>query len=129
MEYVKMIKKLMMIAVLVLSALGFNAALAHGDDRPMHGGTMQSAGGLSFELVARDGGAVLYIVDHGEPVPTQGLSGKLTVLNGAEKSEAEFTVVGNTLVAKAIKLPSGAKAVATLTNAEKQTITVRFSVH
>jgi hypothetical protein len=120
--------KLLAMAVLGLSALGFNAAQAHDEAKPLHGGTVQSAGHLTFELVAQAEGAVLHIADHGAPVPTTGMSGKLTVLKGTEKAEADFAVVGNTLQAKGIKLASGAKAVATLTNASAKTITVRFTI-
>jgi hypothetical protein len=120
--------KLLAAAMLGLSALGFSAAFAHSEAEPMHGGVVQSAGHLSFELVARADGAVLHIADHGMPVDPTGMSGKLTVLKGAEKTEADFTVAGNTLEAKGIKLTSGAKAVATVTNAKKKTLTVRFTI-
>ena len=81
-----------------------------------------------FELVARDGGAVIYVEDHGKPMAPTGLKGKLTVLNGAEKSEAELVVAGDKLEAKGIKLASGAKAVAALVTPSAKAITVRFTV-
>ncbi|MDP3310314.1 MAG: hypothetical protein Q8S56_05030, partial [Polaromonas sp.] len=57
-----------------------------------------------------------------------GLSGKLTVLNGAEKSEAELKPAGgNKLEAKGVKLNKGAKVVAVL-NMGKKPVTVRFTV-
>jgi hypothetical protein len=43
-----------------------------------------------------------------------GLKGKLTVLNGAEKSEADLVVAGDKLEAKGVKLAKGAKVVAAL---------------
>jgi hypothetical protein len=83
---------------------------------------------LSFELVARDGGGVIYAKDHGKPMAPTVLNGKLTVLNGAEKSEAELVVADDKLEAKGIKLASGAKAVASLVTPAARAITVRFTV-
>jgi hypothetical protein len=121
-------KKFLTAAVLGLSALGFNAALAHGGAKPKHGGVVQAASDLSFELVARDGGAVIYVEDHGKPVTPTGMKGKLTVLNGAEKSEAELSVAGDKLEAKGIRLSPGAKVVAALVTSSAKAITVRFTV-
>ena len=57
------------------------------------------------------------------------MSGKLTVLNGADKSEADLKPAGgNKLEAKGVKLGKGAKAVAALQTADKKTVTVRFTV-
>jgi hypothetical protein len=78
--------------------------------------------------VARDGGAMIYVEDHGKPMAPTGLKGKLTVLNGAEKSEAELVVAGDKLEAKGIKLASGAKAVVSLVTPAAKAITVRFTV-
>ena len=73
-------------------------------------------------------GAVIYVEDHGKPMAPTGLKGKLTVLNGAEKTEAELVPAGDKLEAKGIKLASGAKAVATMTTPAAKAITVRFTV-
>lgn len=54
-----------------------------------------------------------------------GLGGKLTVLNGSEKSEAELVAAGDKLEAKGVKL---AKVVVALTTAGKKATTVRFTV-
>ena len=103
-------------------------AVAHGGAESKHGGVVATASDLSFELVARDGGAVIYVEDHGKPMAPTGLKGKLTVLNGAEKSEAELVVAGDKLEAKGIKVTSGAKAVASLVTPAAKAITVRFTV-
>jgi hypothetical protein len=73
-------------------------------------------------------GAVIYVEDHRKPMPPVGLKGKLTVLNGAEKSEAELVVAGDKLEAKGIKLASGAMAVSSLVAPAAKAITVRFTV-
>ena len=123
-----MMKKPLTVAVLFFSALWFNVALAHGDAKARHGGVAAMAGDLAFELVGTPTGAALYVEDHGKPMVPTGMTGKLTVLKGAEKSEAELAVVGERLEAKGVKLAAGAKVVAALTTPAKKAITVRFTV-
>ncbi len=123
-----MMKKLLAVVVLGLSALPFNAAFAHGSAKAQHGGVVATASDLGFELVSTPTGAVIYIDDHGKPMAPTGMSGKLTVLKGAEKSEAELAVAGDKLEAKGVKLAPGAKVVAALTTPAKKAITVRFTV-
>jgi hypothetical protein len=123
-----MMSKLLTVVVLGLSALSFNAAFAHGGGPAQHGGVVATASDLSFELVGSPDGAVIYVQDHGKPMTPTGLKGKLTVLNGAEKSEAELVVAGDKLEAKGIKLAPGAKVVAALVTPSAKAITVRFTV-
>lgn len=120
--------KLLAAVVLGLSVLSFNAAMAHGGAKPKHGGVVATASDLGFELVGTPAGAAIYIEDHGKPMAPAGMTGKLTVLNGAEKSEAELSVAGDKLEAKGVKLAPGAKVVAALTTPAKKAITVRFTV-
>jgi hypothetical protein len=122
-------KQLFSALVLGASLVAASGAMAHGGDKPKHGGIVQTASELSFELVPQAEGAVVYVEDHGKPLATQGMSGKLTVLNGSQKSEAELKPAGdNKLEAKGVKLGAGAKAVAALTTPSKKAITVRFTV-
>jgi hypothetical protein len=123
-----MMKKLFTATVLVLSTLGFHAAQAHSGGEPKHGGVVQAASELSFELVGTPEGAVIYVEDHGKPMATTGMSGKLTVLQGDQKSEAPLTAAGDKLEAKGVKLEKGARVVAALTTARQKAITVRFTV-
>ena len=120
--------KLLAAVVLGLSVLSFNAAMAHCGAKPKHGGIIATASDLGFELVGTPAGAAIYIEDHGKPMAPTGMSGKLTVLNGAEKSEADLVVAGDKLEAKGVKLAPGAKVVAALTTPDKKAITVRFTV-
>lgn len=123
-----MMKQLLVMAVLGLSALSFNAAFAHGPSAAKHGGVVATASDLAFELVGSADGAVIYVEDHGQPMAPTGLKGKLTVLNGAEKSEADLVVAGDKLEAKGVKLAKGAKVVAALVTPAAKAITVRFTV-
>jgi len=120
-----------LIAVALAAAFSVTAvpADAHDNVRAKHGGVVQVASDLAFELVAKPDGAVLYVEDHGKPVATTGMSGKLTVLNGRDKSEADLKPAGdNRLEAIGVKLSSGAKVVAALTTPRNRAITVRFAV-
>jgi len=123
-----MMKQLLTTIVLCLTALWFSTASAHGGAKAKHGGVVAVASDLGFELVATPTGAAIYVEDHGKPMAPTGLSGKLTVLNGAEKSEAALAVAGGRLEAQGVKLGPGAKVVAALTTAQKKAITVRFTV-
>lgn len=122
-----MIKKLGFALLLALGALSFTAAHADSAAKPKRGGVVQSANHMDFELVAHADGAAIHIDDHGKPVSVAGASGKLTVLNGTDKSEA-LSPAGDKLEAKGIKLPPGSKVVASITTADKKTVSVRFTV-
>jgi hypothetical protein len=122
-------QKLLKAVLIAVAALLVTPAFAHGDAKPKQGGVVASAGDLSFELVAAGDGAILYVEDHGKPLTTTGMSGKLTVLNGTDKAEGDLKPAGdNKLSVSGVKLRSGAKAVATLITAGKKSLTVRFTV-
>ena len=93
-----------------------------------HGGVVATASDLGFELVGTPAGAAIYVDDHGKPMAPTGMSGKLTVLKGSDKSEAPLAVVGDKLEAQGVKLAPGSKVVAALTTPAKKAITVRFTV-
>ena len=119
-----------LLATLLLSAatLGAATASAHGTAPARHGGIVQSANDLSFELVATPDGAALYVDDHDQAYDARTLSGKLTVLRGSDKSEVLLTPAGgNRLEAKGVNLDKGAKAVAVVTDGSR-TMTVRFAI-
>lgn len=120
--------KLIGAALLALGTLTAPVAWAHGAAGPKHGGVVQVANDVSFELVGDADGATIYLVDHDAPMPSAGITGKLTVLTGTQKTEAEVKPAGdNKLKATGIKLASGAKVVAVLSNVAGQTATVRFT--
>jgi hypothetical protein len=118
----------MRVAMTVAVAVSGNA-LAHGD-MPKHGGTLSSASDMNFELVNKDGKATVYVSDHGKPVDTSGATGKLTVLNGKDKTEVSLEGAGeSTLASKEdAKLAKGSKAIAAITFSDKKVMNVRFAV-
>lgn len=122
-------KQLIQIAALTLCALSLNPAMAHGAGKARHGGVVQVAHDVNFELVATADGVTLYLVDHDQPMPSKGIAGKLTVLQGGKKTEADLEEAGdNQLKANGVMVSKGAKVVAVLNNVEGKTVTVRFSV-
>lgn len=122
-------KKVVAIALVSAGAVLSGQVLAHGA-KPRHGGIVQTAGDLSFELVARDGGATIHVDDHGKDKPTLGATGTLTVLKGTHKTELPLESGGNnTLVVKGkAGLEKGSKAVASVTFSDRKNVSVRFSV-
>lgn len=121
--------KIFAVAAFAVGVVLSGQALAHGA-KPKHGGIVQTAGDLSFELVTKDGGATIYVDDHGKDKTTVGAAGTLTVLKGTQKTELPLESGGsNTLVVKGKpKLEKGSKAVASVSFADKKSVSVRFSV-
>ena len=122
-------KKIFVIAALAASVALSSNVFAHGA-KAKHGGIVQTAGDLSFELVAKDGSTTIYVDDHGKDLPTAGATGTLTVLKGAQKTELPLAAgAGNTLVVKGdARLVKGNKAIAAVTFADKKAVSVRFSI-
>ena len=104
---------------------------AHGDDhKPMHGGIVAATHDMDYELVARPDVITLHLRDHGKPASSQGVTAKLTLLSGTEKSEAVLVPAGDgKLEAKgAFKVGPGTKVVALVTLPGKKPANVRFAV-
>lgn len=120
-------KKWMALVAMTVALSG--NVFAHGD-KPAHGGVVSTANDMSFELVSKNGKATVYVNDHGKPVDTTGASGKLTVLNGTEKTDIPLEAAGGNTLATRIdaKLAKGSKAIAAVTFADKKTVNVRFSI-
>jgi hypothetical protein len=115
--------------VIAASTMVGQTALAHGGAKPQHGGVVQVANDIGFELVAEADGATLYLQDHGKPMASAGLAGKLTVLVGSQKVEAELKPAGdNKLRASGVRLSPGAKVVAVVNSASGKATTVRFTI-
>jgi len=114
---------------LALSCLYMNTALAHGVAKPLHGGVVQKVNDIGFELVAQPDGATIYLMDHDKPMASKGITGKLTVMQGSNKIEADIKEAGdNTLRVLGIKLGKGDKLVAALSNVSGKNTTVRFTI-
>lgn len=115
-----------------IAILSAPAVLAGADHNmtPRHGGTIVEVKHVVYELVASPESLTLYVDDHGKTVDTTGAAAKVTLLNGAEKSEATLAPAGdNKFEAKgSFKVASGTKAVAVVTLAGKAPATARFTI-
>ena len=117
--------------VLLSSVLAFSAfsAIAGGDHKPKHGGVVVETKAGDMEIVAKPDTIYIYFTDHGKPVKLEGAKAKVTLLNGAEKSEADLATAGDKLEAKgAFKVAKGTKGIAVLTLAGKPPVTARFDI-
>ncbi len=126
-------RQLFACVALTLAGSAFAAGDAHNhthEHKPLHGGIVVEASDIDFELVARADVITLYVRDHGKPAATQGATGKLTLLSGADKAEAVLAPAGdNKLEAKgSFKVAPGTKLVATVTLAGKKAVNVRFAI-
>ena len=105
------------------------AALAAGDHAAKHGGIFVETRALDFEIVAKPDSIQVYLADHGKPVKLDGAKGKVTLLNGNEKSEVDLVVAGDRLEARgAFKVQKGTRGVAAVTLAGKPGVVARFQV-
>ena len=121
--------KRLLTTFLAAAALAAGTARPHGDEKARHGGLVQMAGEVKFELVAKGDAVEVYLDDHGTTMPTAKLTGKLTVLSGSAKSEAKLEPAGNDkLVAKGVKLGTGDKGIALVTMEDKSTSSARFVI-
>lgn len=125
-------KYLLASLALAVSGAAFAAGdHAHGDDhQPQHGGIVAGTNDMDYELVARPDVITLHLRDHGKPASSQGVSAKLTLLNGTEKSEAVLVPAGEgKLEAKGtFKVAAGTKVVALVTLPGKKPANVRFAL-
>jgi hypothetical protein len=113
----------------VLTLLSMSPAMAHGVSKPIHGGIVQVVNDVTFELVAEADGVMIYLMDHGKPMSVKGITGKITILQGSNKTEAELKEAGdNKLRATGVKLAKGDKLVAVLAKVAGKSTTVRFTV-
>jgi hypothetical protein len=121
-------KKMVMVSLLGAMSLTFDAAQAHGNTGPEHGGQIQIDGDRSLELVVLPDSAELYVEDEDDEVPSAGLSGKLTIVSKGVKSEAALKPAGgNKLEARGVKIPSGAKVIAALVLSDKTKVGASFT--
>ncbi len=130
-------KTLAMLAL--LAALGSGAAFAAGghehahghahEHTPLHGGIVAEAGDIDFELTIGAALTELYVRDHGKPLDTAGASAKLTLLDGAGKTELVLTpAAGGKFEAPGRASPApGTKAVALVTLPGRKPVNVRFA--
>ena len=119
-----------LLATVAILCSSFARAGAGHDLTPKHGGAVVEVKEVVFELVATPDALSLYLDDHGRKIDTAGATAKVTLLSGAEKSEAILAPAGdNKFEAKGMfKVAAGTKAVAVVTLAGKAPATARFAI-
>jgi hypothetical protein len=111
-------------------ALPAHAQGKHGDSHaPKYGGIVVETKAADLELVAKPDVMQLYVSDHGKPMKLTSGTGKVTVFNGNDKTEAPLTLVGDRLEAKGnFKVAAGTKVLAEVALNGKPAVSARFTV-
>jgi hypothetical protein len=105
-------------------------AAGNHDHGPKFGGVVAEGKAFDAELVAKPDLITIHVGDHGKPMATKGAKGKITLLTGAEKTEATLLPAGDSrMEAKGkFNVASGTKAVVEITLEGKKPSTVRFAI-
>lgn len=115
-------KKMIGMLLVCSASLALNGASAHGTPSPNHGGIVMAVGETWLELVANADSLDLYLEDDGEALDSAGITGKVTIVNGAIKKEYVLTPAGgNRLEAKGAQARKGAKVITLLMLADHKT--------
>jgi hypothetical protein len=121
--------KTLALAALFTIGTGFSAVHAKDDHSAKHGGIFVGTKALDIEIVAKPDTIQIYVDDHGKAVKLDGAKAKVTLLNGAEKTEVELAPAGDKLEAKGnFKVAKGTKGIASVTLAGKPATTTRFEI-
>ena len=114
---------------LLMAVCSISAHAGKEGHEPRFGGVVVGSKVGDLEIVAKPESIHIYVSDHGKAVKLDGAKAKVTLLNGAEKSEADLVLVGDKLEAKgAYKVGKGTKGIVIVTLAGKPPVTARFNI-
>ena len=117
-----------LVSLLAASAICLPAVAAE-DHKPKHGGVVLETKAGDLELVAKADLIVIHVSDHGKATKLTSGSGKVTVFNGNDKTEAPLTLVGDKLEAKgSFKVAPGAKVLVEVALNGKPAVAARFTL-
>ena len=120
--------KLTFVSLLVASAISL-PALAAEDHAPKHGGVVVETKAGDLELVAKPDLVVIHVSDHGKAMKLTSATGKVTVFNGNDKTEAPLVLAGDKLEAKgSFKVGPGVKVLAEASVNGKPAVSARFTL-
>ena len=115
-------------ALLIASAITL-PAFAADEHAPKHGGIVVETKAGDLELVAKPESIVIHVSDHGKPMKLTSGSGKVTVFNGNNKTEAPLALVGDKLEAKgSFKVGAGTKVLVEVSLNGKPAASARFAL-
>ena len=116
-------------AALLLACAITLPAFSAEDHAPKHGGVVVETKAGDLELVAKPELIVIHVSDHGKPMKLTSGSGRVTVFNGNDKSEAPLALVGDRLEAKgSFKVGAGTKLLAEVSLNGKPAVSARFTL-
>jgi glutamate 5-kinase len=120
--------KKFLLALLAASAFSL-PTFAADDHAPKFGGVVVETKAGDLELVAKPEMIVIHVSDPGKPMKLSSGTGKVTVFNGKDKTEAPLALVGDKLEAKgSFKIEAGAKALAEVSLNGKPAVSARFTL-
>ena len=118
-----------LLTTLLLAATTALPAFAAEDHTPKHGGVVLETKAGDMELVAKPDLIVIHVSDHGKPMKLTSASGKVTVFNGNDKTEAPLALAGDKLEAKgSFKVGAGTKVLADVALNGKPAVAARFTL-
>lgn len=118
-----------LIAATALALVATAPAYAKDDHTAKHGGIFVETKALDFEIVAKPEVIQVFVADHGKQVKLEGAKAKVTLLNGAEKSEVELVPAADRFEAKgSFKIAKGTKGIASVMLPGKPAAVARFEV-
>lgn len=112
-------KKLLGKLVLCSAALAMGNAYGHGTPMARHGGVIQAVGETWLELVVKGDKIELYLEDDGDPMPSAGVSGTVSV--AGKPGELTLSPAGDNKLTARGAVATGAKVTARLLLADKKT--------
>lgn len=123
----KNFNQLLFLASFALFAMSI--AWGHGDPVAKRGGILQVIDELDFELVVKDDVIDLYTFDDEEPVPSEQMSGTLTIVSDSDKSKVTLEPAGiNRLRAKDVTASSGSRVIAIVKMPNGKSLAIQFAI-
>ena len=115
---------------LVASSNSFSAGGNDDHHKPKFGGIVAEGKAFDAEVVAKPDLITVYLSAHGKPMSAKGAKGKVTLLTGTDKLDAELVAVGDTkLEAKGkFNVAAGTKGVVVITPEGKTASSLRFTI-
>lgn len=114
---------------LLLACATTLSVLAAEDHAPKRGGVVVETKAGDLELVAKPDLMLIHVSNHGKAMKLTTASGRLTVFNGNEKTEAPLTLAGDRLEAKgSFKVAAGTKVLAEVALNGKPAVAARFTL-
>ena len=121
--------KHLLTTLLISAAAAAAPAVAAEDHAPKHGGVVVETKAGDMELVAKADLIVIHVSDHGKPMKLTSATGKVTVFNGNDKTEAPLALAGDKLEAKgSFKVGAGTKVLADVALNGKPAVAARFTL-